>query len=150
MARMGRPPKIQEYCTPELTEEICAILEDGNYVETACNVVGLSKKNFYQFMQRAREAEAACEGEDRLPTNEEVRYMNFRSRVTSAMAEAEARDLRTIRMAGARDWKALAWRLERRNPKRWGRRADVTSGGEPLKGGGIGLAELREFLAGED
>lgn len=32
------------------------------------------------------------------------------------------------------DWRAAMTYLERKYPRRWGRRVDVTSGDEPLKG----------------
>jgi len=32
------------------------------------------------------------------------------------------------------DWRAALSYLERKHPKRWGRRVDVTSGDEPFKG----------------
>jgi transposase len=134
--------------TDDLIEEVADLLLDGNYIETACQVVGLSKKRFYQYMTEGKQAEEKKWLGEKLNSYER-RTLIFRNAVRSSMAEAEARDLRQIRLAGTRDWKALAWRLERRAPKRWGKRADVTSGGEPLKGGWT-LAELREFLAEEE
>jgi transposase len=146
----GRWPATKTRLTKELTEEIGNLLLDGNYIETACAVVGLGKKQFYQFLRIGKDAEERLERIEGLRlTPEEKKCVEFRNVVRSAIAEAEARDLRTIRLAGQRDWKALAWRLERRNPKRWGRRSDITSGGEPIKGG-VPLGVLREFLDEED
>lgn len=148
--KLGPPFRAHLRLTPKLQEELCNLLLDGNYVETACAVVGLPKKSFYAFMRQGRDAAEACEKEGRRPTAQERKFIKFNEAVRSAMAEAEARDIRNLRMAGAHDWRALAWRLERRHPKRWGQRADITSDGKALQGGGLTLAALREFLADDD
>ena len=47
-------------------------------------------------------------------------------------------DLETITTAAVKDWKAAAWRLERRAPKRWGYKQRVELTGE--EGGPIALS----------
>jgi len=44
-------------------------------------------------------------------------------RVEQSRAEAEVRDVSIIAQAVSHDWRAAAWRLERRNPKRYGKAA---------------------------
>jgi hypothetical protein len=47
------------------------------------------------------------------------------------------------------DWRAAMAYLERKHPKRWGRRVDVTSGDEPFKGIPVEIQsaeEAREVL----
>ena len=48
----------------------------------------------------------------------------FYKRVMQARAMAEVADLEKIK--AATDWKATAWRMERRNPKAWGRKRVIT------------------------
>jgi hypothetical protein len=48
----------------------------------------------------------------------------FHKRVMQARAIAEVADLEKIK--AATDWKATAWRMERRNPKAWGRKRVIT------------------------
>ena len=53
-------------------------------------------------------------------------YVDFREAVEQAIAESEAHDLAVITSAAQRgDWKAAAWKLERRSPKRWGKRTQL-------------------------
>src|SRR2546421_7144862 len=48
------------------------------------------------------------------------RYRKFLSQVEKTEAEAESRDLLLIAKAASDDWRAAAWRLERRWPRRFG------------------------------
>ena len=47
--------------------------------------------------------------------------------------KAEVRAVAIIQKKMPDDWRAALAYLERKHPKRWGRRVDVTSGDEPLK-----------------
>ena len=66
----------------------------------------------------------------------ETREIPAISRRSSARAKVD--DLATIKAAAPTDWKAAAWRLERRAPKRWGYKQRVERTGE--EGGPIALS----------
>jgi hypothetical protein len=101
---MPRPTKL----TPEITEQICQVLSAGNYIETAAAYVGISRATLYEWLRKG-----AREGSGR--------YAGFVSAVERAMAEAEVRSVARIAQAEGTDWRAAAWRLERRAPGRFGR-----------------------------
>jgi hypothetical protein len=50
------------------------------------------------------------------------RYRKFLNQVEKAQAEAESRDVALIAKAASEDWRAAAWRLERKAPRRYGAR----------------------------
>jgi hypothetical protein len=50
------------------------------------------------------------------------RYKRFFEAIEKAQAEAEARDVALIAKAATTDWRAAAWRLERRLPRKYGPR----------------------------
>jgi len=108
--RRGRPAKL----TKEIIEQIATLVRAGNYIETACNFVGLSKDTYFRW---AREGARAKSGLKRL----------FSDSIKSAVAESEIRDLEEIRKNDS--WQSKAWRLERRFPDRWGNRQKVELSG---------------------
>lgn len=129
--RIGRPPKL----TDELQDKIVNAIRAGCYVETAVAMNDISKSTFYEWCKMKAK-----------------RYRSFSNAVDKAMAEAEARDILVIdREAQGREreykkdkqgnlildetgrpiltreaippnWRAAAWRLERKHSERWGRR----------------------------
>jgi transposase len=100
----GRPTKL----TKKLQEQICELLRWGNYIETACNYCEVSKKTLYEWMKKGNQEDEGI-------------HRDFLNAVHKAMAEAEMRDVQNIHNAAKTDWKASAWRLERKFPKKWGR-----------------------------
>jgi len=90
--------------TPELTKKVGELLEEGLYVETVCKAVGISTKTFYQWLNR---------GET------EKKYAEFKKVVEESEAKFEERLVGTIKTYSIEDWKAAAWLLERRFPRRW-------------------------------
>ena len=95
--------------TPALREKIVLAIKAGNYVETAARLSGVSKSLLYEWLKK---------GNAKRPPPE-CPYVALVEAIQNALAYAEARDLDAIRKAAAKDWKAAAWRLERRFPKRW-------------------------------
>jgi transposase-like protein len=104
--RTGRP-SIE--LTEALRNKIVLAIRAGNYVETAARLNGVSKSLLYEWLKR---------GNIRRPP-EGCPYVALVEAIQEALAYAEARDLEAIRKAATKDWKAAAWRLERRFPKRW-------------------------------
>lgn len=119
MAVTGRPSKI----SPEITAKICDMLRAGNYLETAAAYAGVNKTTLYDWMKRgARELERVENaGLSAKVRKKEQPYVDFSNALTRALAEAEVRDLIIISNAAKNDWRAAAWKLERRTPHKWGK-----------------------------
>lgn len=83
-------------------------LRQGNHIEVAAALGGLTRDDVYRWMKRGLAA----------PDSD---YGDFAREVRAAMAESEARSVQVIAQAAETDWKAAAWMLERRAPARWGR-----------------------------
>ena len=101
--KVGRPSIL----TPKLREEIVELLKMGNYIETACAVVGINKTTYYKWIKKADESTRS------------TKYSKFRDAVKKAMAISEARDVALITRASSKYPKASMWRLERMYPEKW-------------------------------
>ena len=112
----GRPTKL----TPERQAKIVDAIRAGVPPETAAAFAGIDESTFYRWLARGRGPEA------------ESLYAEFAAQVREAMAEWETRDILLIGEAARTDWRAAAWRLERRLPKRYGRRErhEIVNGDE--------------------
>lgn len=103
----GAPIKL----TRDIINKICLQLKNGSYVETAAVMCGVPKSTFYNWINKAHEPNSA------------VIYKELLDATERAQAEADMRDLAIIQKAGeGGQWKASAWRLERRHPEQWGAR----------------------------
>lgn len=119
-AVMGRPTKL----TPELTVKICDMLRAGNYLETAAAYAGVDKATLHRWLKRGRQEIERVEtsgGKGKIRKNEQL-FVDFCNSVEKALSEGEVRDLIIISNAAKSDWKAAAWKLERKFPDRWGRK----------------------------
>jgi hypothetical protein len=129
--KAGRPSKLDQ----SMLERITNLVRAGNYLETAAQACGINKETLHRWL---REGARAASGQ----------MHEFSESIHRAQAEAEARDLMVIDQAGTPhdveevkerwedgklvertvtrrrefDWKAKAWRLERRLPMKYGRR----------------------------
>lgn len=128
------------------TRDICNLLRLGAYVETAAASAGVAKGTLLAWLKRGA----------RGAPGDEV-YERFLNAINRAAEEADLRDLSCIdkcvtgdpvyerddsgkietdekgnpRISHYRvdpDWRAAAWRLSRRNPKRWGDRLRIDTG----------------------
>jgi transposase len=108
-----RPTKLNH----ELQTKIVDLIRAGNYIETASSCVGVNKSTLYDWLKRGARA---SQKEGKIP-KEELPFVDFSNAVEKAIAEAEARDVMIIANASKSDWKASAWRLERKFPNKWGR-----------------------------
>ncbi|RKH77001.1 hypothetical protein D7X99_33115 [Corallococcus sp. AB032C] len=120
MKMAGRPTKL----TPELQKKIIDAIRAGNYMETAAAYAGISKDTFFRWLRKGARAKSGI-------------YKDFHDAVEKALAESEVRDVMLIANAATTDWKAAAWRLERKFPDRWGRKerlsADLHHSGQVVK-----------------
>jgi hypothetical protein len=89
---------------------ICDAIRAGVRPEVAAVYAGVGARTFYRWMQAGRAVGA------------ESVYVEFVEAVELALAEWEARDVLLIGEAAKDDWRAAAWRLERRLPGIYGRR----------------------------
>lgn len=115
----GRPSKL----TVEITDELVQILGEGNWVDAACNKVGISRECFYEWMRRGERGQAR--------DIEPVNYVEFARRINQAVAQVEIETVRDIRKAPM-NWQAPAWWLERRHPDRWGQRNKIDLSGKVI------------------
>lgn len=122
--RYGRPTLL----TPELRDKICNFVRIGSYIETAVAAAGLSKETFYAWLKDSAhlhtlKRNALENGQPFEPTDDELALMEFSDALEKAMAESELADVAVVKQAAANgEWQAAAWRLERKFPKKWGRR----------------------------
>ncbi len=129
----GRKPKL----TKEIIENLAKALEAGNYMETACEYVGISKTTLYRWLAEAEQDKA------------KPIFRELSDAVRHSRAKAEVRNVYKIQQAAEESWQAAAWWLERSHSKKWGRQQKVELSG--ADGGSINVsldnkAKLLEFL----
>lgn len=107
---MARPTKL----SPEIEERIVSAVRAGTSIAGAAAYAGIDPSTFHRWMER---------GDPKRTGRADGRYREFRARVEQASGEAEVRDVTVIAKAAPSDWRAAAWRLERRRPERYGRAA---------------------------
>jgi hypothetical protein len=101
--KIGCPTKLTE----EAQETIIRAVRMGNFINAAAGFAGVTTATVFNWLRIGK-------------TEEIGPHHNFFVAVRQAEAEAEARCLAIISMAAQQgDWKAAAWLLERRFPKRW-------------------------------
>jgi hypothetical protein len=111
---------------PHIAENLIRLVGEGNYVSVACRAAGISKTTYFRWLEQGA---AYCEAEaaGKKPIADHKVFVGFRRRIEAARAQAECDAIRKIRDAGEKDWKSLAWLLERRYKQRWGTKAADTS-----------------------
>lgn len=114
-APVGRPSLL----TDEVQEKIVAVVKGGSLLETAAAVAGIGRRTVYEWLEQGAAGKEP--------------YAAFAAAVHQAKAEGESRNVMLIARAGAKDWRAAAWLLQRQNPEKYGQ--PVTSGGGGSGGG---------------
>lgn len=117
-SKMGRPT----LCTPELTQEICALIERGNLPEDAAILSGINRSTYYDWSKN---------------------NADFSDEVQKAQAKFKQRRLLAIQAAGYRirkmpdgsekasgAWQADAWLNERMFPQQFGQQLVIRVQGE--------------------
>lgn len=125
--KIGRPIELNE----EIIETIKAALLIGNYFETACALAGVHKNSGYDWLKRGHK-------------EPDTLFATFLGAVEWAQAEAENRDIKQLEVWSKENWQVTAWRLERRHPKRWGRREHLEHTGKD--GGAISFSDVMKTL----
>ena len=107
--------------TPELQENFCKAIENGDSILGACGYVGITERTYYNWMDRAAEAKGR------------TKFVKFKECVDKAKAKALHNFEQVITRASTEHWQAAAWMLERRHPNMYGKKdkieADVTHKG---------------------
>jgi len=106
--------------TPQIADRLVDMLRAGNYVEIACDIVGVPRRTFYDWLERGE--------------HEPGEFRDLRERVHAARAEVEARNVALISNAARKSWQAAAWLLERTSPDRWAKQANRGSDLGPMTG----------------
>jgi hypothetical protein len=96
--------------TPEVQDTLCQALRAGAHMEQAATYAGVHRSTAYRWVARG-------EADDT-----QQRFRDFAAAVREAEAGFEIASLELISRAGDDDWRARAWLIERRRPRRWGRR----------------------------
>lgn len=98
---------------PAVTQKIVDLIRAGNYLDVAATAAGIHRTTLHRWVRLGREQKRG-------------RYHRFLVSVEKAKAESESRDVALIAKAATDDWKAAAWRLERRTPRRYGQRVQIS------------------------
>ena len=116
----GRPPSYSE----DKAQVILDAVKGGNFLETAAALAGVDVKTVRNWIKYGiREAERWERGEE--PNDKFAPMVKFAEDFRAAEADAEATAVSRIQLAGVTDWKAGAWFLERKFPRKWGQRFNV-------------------------
>jgi len=111
---MSRATKL----TPDVHTLVVQLLGAGNYIETAAAAAGVSSSTMRDWLRRGARARSGI-------------YRELHEAVNKATAEAEAKDvIRISKAASSGEWRAAAWKLERRYPERFGQKLTVEAKGE--------------------
>ena len=107
----GRPTSL----TAAVQRAIVETLRAGNYIDTACKVAGVKRQTFYNWVERGKAGESP--------------FAEFFDACEKALSDAESSAVKSIQVAGKKNWQALAWWLERRHRARWAKNSDLSGNG---------------------
>lgn len=117
--KVGRKSKL----TKERVDKICDALRKGNYVQTACQSVGISQTTYYKWKELGEQGVEPYKTEFLEPTQE-----------AEALGELALQE-NIYDCANEGNWTASAWILERKYPNRWARteRVDLSTQNNDFK-----------------
>ena len=97
--------------TDKVANQLIDLVRRGNFLQVACRACGVLPSQLHRWLERGH--------------NGEEHYRDFARRLSAAQAEAEIALVDSLNEAAARDWKAAAWKLERKYPDRYGPRLEA-------------------------
>lgn len=110
----------------QVQDRISEALMLGHYFDSACTYGGISQATGYNWLARGRDELERREGknvrEKTKKWDKEQIYVEFLEAIEKAAVHAESEALAIIRKASRENWQAGGWFLERRYPKKWGRK----------------------------
>ncbi|QDP47519.1 MAG: hypothetical protein Unbinned4350contig1002_4 [Prokaryotic dsDNA virus sp.] len=114
-----------------IVQSLVKILSMGAYKREAARHSGISESCLNKWIERGA-AERRHQAQGKKARKRESAYLQFLLAIEKAMADAQISDLALITQAAQKgSWQAAAWKLERRNPSKWGRQrieAEVKGG----------------------
>jgi hypothetical protein len=122
----GRPHLLDHVASKRVVD----LVKAGNFPETAAAAAGISRPTLRGWLlEGAQLRRKRDEGTAKKLTKRQRLLMDFSSEIEKAFGEAEARDVLLIGKHAESDWRAAAWRLERRNRAQWSpvQRIEATS-----------------------
>ncbi len=119
--RPRRRPGPPSLLSPAIEKQICDLIREGNYLETACASAGVDWWTVREWLKRGARAMRARE-----PSADDAPYVEFRKACLAAEASVEGRHVKRFAAAGKKDWRADESFLERRFQKKWGKQFNVT------------------------
>ena len=115
----GRPRGRPRELTPALLAEIEKLLRVGGcYFETVAAMAGVSSEAFRKWQRRGEKALKMEKRGEEIPESEQI-FADLVGIIKTALAEFEFNLIGDIRIAGQKNWTALAWIAERRFSDRW-------------------------------
>jgi hypothetical protein len=87
-------------------------LKDGATREEAAGAARIDERTLRKWLERGER-----EGRGK--------YWQLRVDILEVESKEQNENARRVRAAGAHDWRAAAWMLERKNPRRWGLRVKM-------------------------
>ena len=106
--------------TPQLIADAEKYLKAGNYAITVISLLSISEKSWYRWLERGEREKMGV-------------YRDFYEAVKRGESVAEGGAVSEILRAGKEgNWQAFAWFLERKFPKRWGRKTVVVMDDETV------------------
>jgi hypothetical protein len=97
--------------TEQLASDLVGLVRRGNFLQVACRACGVSPTMLHKWLKKGH--------------NGEQPYRDLAEKLSAAQAEAEIELVDTLNAAASRDWKAAAWKLERKYPDRYGPRLEA-------------------------
>lgn len=108
--------------TPEIHKDIIVRLRAGGLIESVAREVGITPRTIRRWMNRGS-FEQDKRDKGGAPNTELDHLSLFFMDVNSALAEAEGRAV--VKITSSDDWRAAAWFLEHKFPKKWGKQLNV-------------------------
>jgi hypothetical protein len=99
--------------TKQRSDRLIELLRAGQNRESACAAVGIASRTLRRWLTDAE-------------TGSDKRLARFARAVLEAESDSKTRAVTQLQLHGKKDWRALAWWLERRFPKEWGDHRTVT------------------------
>lgn len=98
--KVGQPTKYN----PEIVQKTKELIELGLNYQDVCDTLGISRETFSQWQKK---------------------YPEYSDTVRIANVKVKEVSLKSLRVGEMKDWKAAAWRLERRWPDEYKERKEI-------------------------
>lgn len=124
--------------TPDVQSKITSSLAAGNYFDVSCEYAGIAVSTGHNWLARGRKELLRREGKNVKEGSkewlDEQPFVDFLEAVSRASASVQVKAVALIQRFGEGDkdkgiepdWRAMAWFLEHRYPKQWGKQVIET------------------------